>query len=112
MYYLIYGENYKKRKAKRDSLVEAFKKKRPGAEVFEIETENFEEDKLDELLFSQGLFEKKYIVIGKKFFGTKETQDVFLKKLPEIAKSPNVFLFLEDGLLKTLLKKIETQTPV
>lgn len=105
MFYIIQGNDFDKKKATQTSLLQALLKKRPDAEVFEIE-ENYDAANLDELLFSQGLFENKFIVTGKRIFSS-DMQDIFLQKVKDLGASPNVFLFLEDALPKTVLKKIE-----
>ncbi|HET8574644.1 MAG TPA: hypothetical protein VFM02_00525 [Candidatus Paceibacterota bacterium] len=107
MLYFLYGSDIAKRKARRLALLHALQNKRPDAEVFEREPEGFEEKDLDELLWSQGLFERKCIVIGKGFFSTEETKKIFQEKLGAIAESPNVFLLEESSVLKPMLQKIE-----
>lgn len=67
--------------------------------------ENFSENKLDELIGSQGLFYSGFIVLADNLCEEKEVSEVLLKKLKEIKSSPNFFVFLEGKLNK---KELET----
>ena len=58
MIYLIYGTDTHKTRKKLHELLDTALKKRPGAELFKITTENWSETQFDELLVSQGLFEQ------------------------------------------------------
>lgn len=106
MFYLITGQDFQARVKKKNDLLRALKKKRPDSEVFPLEPEGFEEGALDLLLYSQGLFDQKHIVVGSDLFTHGESKGVFLKRLSDIADSPNVFIFSEERLLKKPLENI------
>ncbi|MCK5285651.1 MAG: hypothetical protein KAJ58_00275 [Candidatus Pacebacteria bacterium] len=107
MLYFLYGNNTQKAKKKLDSLLDLLFIKKPNASFFKLDLDNFNESKLEELLFGQGLFEQKYIIQMDFLFEDKDTQDFILNKLKEISESENIFLFKEKKINKPILKKIE-----
>lgn len=107
MFYFLYGTDAKKSRARMHSLLDGAKKKRPDAEVFILEAESFSPARLDALVGGMGLFEKKYIVLMDRVFENKESSDVILEKLKELAETENMFLFLEGKVDKKTLGKIE-----
>ena len=107
MLYFLYGEDIDKSKKKLDSLLNLLFIKKPNASFFKLDLDNFNESKLEELLFGQGLFEQKYIIQMDFLFEDKFVQDFILNKLKEISESENVFLFREKRASKPILKKIE-----
>jgi len=107
MLYFIYGENEMKGREKLHQLLDSLLAKKPDASVFNIDSESFNEAQIDELVEGQGLFEQKYIVFLNKVFQNKEAKEIILGKLKEIAKSQNIFLFLEGKTDKKTLTKIE-----
>jgi DNA polymerase III delta subunit len=106
MLYFIYGESNKcfEKSAK---LVDSMLLKRPDSEVFKISSENFSESKLDELIGSQSLFSKKYIVQMSRISESKEGIECLIDKLEEVKKSDNVFVWVDPGVTKEILKKVE-----
>ena len=58
---------------------------------------------MDELIFSQGLFERKFIVFVNRLFENAEAKEAIVKKLSAIAKSENIFIFLEGKVDKATL---------
>lgn len=111
MIYLLYGNDIIKSRKKLHTLLDSIFAKKPDASFARIDTESFDESRLDELIGGQGLFENKYIIVFDNLFtdnppagGTKEA---ILKKLKEISKSQNIFIFLEEKLNKIELNKFE-----
>jgi DNA polymerase III delta subunit len=96
MLYLVYGTNRDAAIAKKDELVRSCHAKRPDAEVFVLNTENFSVHEFQALYSSQGLFEKKHIVILDGLFGEIEIADVVLSGLPFMAKTESVFIIFEE----------------
>ncbi len=107
MYYFLYGTDTHKAREKLHSLLDLAKKKRPEAEVFKINSENWGEGQFDELLISMGLFEQKYTVVLDNVFENKDAKDYIIEKLEDLKKSDQIFLFLEGKLDSVSLKKIE-----
>ena len=105
MIYLFYGDDAITARGQAQKVIAAAKKKHPQAGFFKLTAENFSENKLDELIGSQGLFYSAFIVSADNLCEEKETGEVLLKKLKEIKTSPNFFVFLEGKLNK---KELET----
>lgn len=102
--YFFYGSDKDKAREKMNALTDALQKKKPDAELFRIDAENWSEAKLQELAAGQGLFNNSYIVQIVSLFENKEAKEIFIDRLEEIAGSPNVFIVLEgDTDKKTLL---------
>ena len=105
MIYLFYGDDQIKARGQAQKTVEAGKKKHKEAEFFKLTAENWSENKLDELIASQGLFYSGSIVLSDNLCEEKEISEVLLKKLKDIKASPNFFIFLEGKLNK---KELDT----
>jgi len=107
MLYFLHGENEIKGREKLHNLLDSLITKKPDVSVFNIDSVSFNEAQIDELIEGQGLFEQKYIVFLDKVFQNKEAKEIVLGKLKDIAKSQNIFLFLEGKTDKKTLTKIE-----
>ncbi len=107
MLYLLYGSDFKKSREKLHSTIDSLLKKKPDASFFKSDSSDFSEGQLDELISSQGLFEKKYIVQADGLFSDKKSKEIVLDKLDKISESENIFLFIEEKIDKPTLKKIE-----
>ncbi len=107
MLYLIYGTDRDRSRKKLHELLDLAKKKRPDAELFKLNTENWKESLFDELLVAQGLFETKYTTVLDGLFEKKEIKSYILDKIEEVGKSEQIFLMLEGSMDATTLKKIE-----
>ena len=104
MLYFFSGSDKDTAREKMNALAEALRKKKPDAEVFRIDAENWNEAKLRELSVGQGLFNNSYIVQVISLFENKEAKEIFVDRLEEIAESPNIFIVLEGEVdKKTLL---------
>lgn len=107
MFYFLYGSDTHKSREKLHDLLDLAKKKRPEAEVFKINTENWSDGQFDELLVSQGLFSQKYTTVLDNVFENKEIKSYVLERLKEMKESEQIFLLLESSVDATSLKKIE-----
>ena len=113
MLYFFYGSDKDTAREKMNALTEALRKKKPDAELFRIDPENWNEAKLQELTAGQGLFNNSYIVQVVSLFENKEAKEIFVDRLEEIAESPNVFIVLEGEVdKKTLLAITEVAEKV
>lgn len=106
MLYFFYGSDKDKAREKANALIESLCKKKPDAEVFLLDSEHWSERELDELIGGQGLFNKTYIVQLVSLFENVEAKEAFLKKLKDVADSPNIFVMLEGVLDKETLLDI------
>jgi hypothetical protein len=104
MLYLIHGSDWQKARAKAREILNSLQKKKPEAVVVSLEEGGVSEAKIEELAGSQGLFERKFIVFSDRACVDLETTEIIEKKLPVIAASENIFVFLEEELEADLLK--------
>jgi len=105
MIYIFYGTDEIKARSHAQKVVEAARKKHTGAEFFKLTPDNFSENKLDELVASQGLFYSAFIVLADNLGEEKEISEIIQKKLKDIKESPNFFVFLEGRVNKKELEK-------
>lgn len=110
MIYLLYGDDTKKSGEKLKSLLSFLFSKKPNVSFFKLDIDNFSETKLEEFIFSQGLFEQKYIVQLDGLLENKDFSELLIGKLEELQKSENIFIVLERKINNSLLKKIERYT--
>ncbi len=99
MLYVLHGENIEKREKKLKSLVATLLEKKPDAEMFSLDEDNWNLDKLNELIESAGLFSRNYIVVLKRLWNFTDSKDIVKKALIKIQESPHVFILIEDKLL-------------
>lgn len=110
MMYLLYGDNTDLARSKLRGIIDSQTKKTPDAVHFRLTTENFSEEKLEELLGSGGLFQNAYIVVLDNLFQDEKAADAILVKLSEIEESQNIFIVLETNLTKAILTKLEKKS--
>ncbi|MEK7652781.1 MAG: hypothetical protein AAB334_02440 [Patescibacteria group bacterium] len=107
MLYFIYGEDFKKARAKAKNLRDILVAKKPNSNLFKLNSENFDEKIIEEGLAGMGLFENKYIIFLDKIFENEEIKEFILDKIKNIAESDNIFILLEEKVDKKTLTKIE-----
>lgn len=88
-------------------ILQTLSSKRPNSEIFKLNVENWSEGQFEELTASQGLFEKKYIVVLDFILGAKDKRDFVLDKIKEMSESEHWFLILDGKLDATVVKKVE-----
>ena len=104
MLYLIHGNDWERGRAKARGVLDSLKKKKPDAVLVSLEEGGVSMAKIEELSGSQGLFERKFIVFSDRVCADSANAEIIKDKLPMVAKSENVFVFLEDALKADLLK--------
>lgn len=109
MLYLIYGTDTHKARTKLHELLGIAEKKRPGAELFKITSENWDETQFEELIVSQGLFEQKYTIVLDGLFEKKDIKNYILDRLGGVRESEQIFIMLEGGIDAPSLRKIEKE---
>lgn len=107
MLYFLYGTDTEKARKKLHELLDLAHKKRPEAELFRINSHNFNEGVLRELANSQGLFEKKYTVFLDSVLENKENKEILMEMLEELKISEQIFLVLESNVNADVLKGFE-----
>lgn len=113
MLYFFYGTDKDTAREKANALIRSLCKKKPDAELFRIEPENWNEARLEEFISSQGLFNNSYIVHIVSLFELPEAKEVFVDKLGEIGESANIFIAQEEEVdKKTLLAITEVAEKV
>ena len=107
MFYLFYGTESEKARARMHAVLDGAKKKRPDAEVFRVEGSQFQEGMIDEWTGGMGLFERKMIVVLDKVFENKEAAEALASRAEALGASENMILILEGKLDKKTLTKLE-----
>lgn len=102
MLYVVYGSDIEKARDKFGALVASLQKKKPDAELFQFDSDNWDAARFEGLLSGQGLFEQKYIVTLVRCLND-EVRDV----LKQMHESDNVFLMFEEVLTTKDKKKLE-----
>lgn len=106
MLYFLYGD-VSKAVEKARGLVDTLLLKQPDAARFKIDSQNWEANEMESLLHGQGLFSQRYIIELRHFLENAETTESILSFLPEIAESPNVFIWVDREVDAKTLEKIE-----
>jgi DNA polymerase III delta subunit len=107
MIYFYFGTNTDSARKKAKTTIDSLLAKKPDATLIKIDDEILSESRIDELTHGQALFSNKYIVFFNKVFSDKENKELILKKIKDIGKSENIFIFAEGKMDKTSLTKIE-----
>ena len=107
MFYLLHGQDIYRSREKLNELLNHFKTKVSGLGFFRIEGEGFNEAEFDELLKGRTLFEKKYVVVCEGVLENKQTADFILGNLNNLAKTDNMFLFLEKDINEKALEELK-----
>ncbi len=106
MLYFLYGTDTDKAREKARELLESLQKKKPDALVSRLDPEKWGEVHLEELIGGQGLFSQKMLIFADRVMENRETEAVVLQNLAAIGESGNIFIFLEQKVLKPILLKI------
>ena len=109
MLYVFCGDRFLAREGSRN-FVDACKKKRENAEYIYLSNEH-RFFSLEELLNSQGLFEKKYIVFCDELI-KGNLADHVLENLKNYAEVPHMFVLFEPTMEKKLIKDFEKKGAV
>lgn len=109
MLYFFYGTDRDKAREKAHALIESFQKKKHGAELFRLDSDNWNGARFDEFIGGQGLFERKLIVFSNRLFENAEAKEIVLKRLTDIQKSENTFIFLEDAVNIETLRELKKE---
>lgn len=104
MLYYLKGKDSKKILDKAHAVARALLSKKPNSSVFNLSEENWSESLFSELLESQGLFEKRYIVFADRLFSN--FGEFLEDRIKEIKDSENVFLIIESLLSKKIDEKL------
>lgn len=103
MLYFFYGSDKDKAREEANALIESLRKKKPEAEVFRIDSENWNAALMEEMITGQGLFNKTYVVEIVSLFENPEAKEHYLQKLESVSASPNIFVMRESVVDKETL---------
>lgn len=98
MLFVYHGNDIQKRRTAVKQLKETLLEKRSGAEVFEIDHDEFTHEQLTELASGRGLFEEKYIVFLYNILTIEEGQEAVSMHVETMAQAEHVFVLIEDEL--------------
>ena len=104
MLYLVYGRDNFRSREKLNELLNFFRAKIGALGIFRIEGEHFNSIDIEEMVRSQMLFEKKYVVVCDKIMENQAAQNFLVKNIENFSLSPNVFIFLEEELDAQILE--------
>ena len=104
MIFYLKGQDYSQTFKKARAVANALLTKKPDSTIFHLSEENWSEPLFMELLESQGLFEKKYVILASRLFSN--FADFLTEMLPEMKKSEHIFLLVEELLPKSVEEKI------
>lgn len=107
MIYFYYGTDIETARKKAKVTVDSLLVKKPDATLIKIGEEDISVNRIVELCLAQALFSNKYIVYLYKTFNNKINKEIIIKSLKDIAKSENIFIFVEGKMDKATLTKIE-----
>lgn len=109
MIYFIYG-NPDKIFKKANSIVDSLLKKNSGSNLLKIDSDNFDNFNIDEMIGGQSLFTIKQIIYLKRLFEKKDVSESLLKRIKELGQSNNIFIIVEEKLDKKTFTAIEKQS--
>ncbi len=107
MLYLFHGTNTQKTRQRAHVLIDSLLLKKKDASLFALDSENFNEEKIKELLSSRGLFEQKYIIFLDQLLSDKEMKKIVMDYVEEMKESSHIFVMLENKIDKKSLTKLE-----
>ncbi len=96
MLYFFHGTDGAKARERASVLIAALQEKKPEAELFRIEAENWNPLQFDELTIGQGLFSKTYLVQMVSLLENEDAREYICARVADIAASPNVFVLVEE----------------
>lgn len=107
MLYFLHGTDTHASRKKLHELLAAVHKKRPDAELFRMNADNWSSEQFDELVASRGLFESKYIVVLDHVWEKKDAKDHIVERRADMHEAEHVFLVLEGKTDVATVKKME-----
>ena len=102
MLYVYHGSDQEKSRALYDKLVASLTEKHPEALLVRLDELSFNEEEFQGLIFGQGLFSRRLIVTGNGLCANKEGAVFIEENIQALKDSPNIFIFIERELSKSL----------
>ncbi|MES2223741.1 MAG: hypothetical protein V4469_02285 [Patescibacteria group bacterium] len=107
MIYFYYGTDREKIQKTARATFDALQKKKPDASFVSFGVENLDENILQEITASQGLFERKVVAKIADIMEDKEKSELVLKFLKEMKATENIIVWSEGEVNKAPLEKIK-----
>jgi len=107
MIYFYFGTDREKIQKTARATFEALQKKKPDASFVSFGVENLDENVLQEITASQGLFERKVVAKIADILDDKEKGEMIQKFLKEMKATENIIVWSEGEVNKTPLEKIK-----
>lgn len=107
MFYLFYGDDGKKARAKWHAVINSFQTKQPDGTVFHFNAEDFNLAQFAELISANDLFGAKRLVACDHVLENDAATETIADNLSEIVNSPNTFVMLETEVAADLVKQIK-----
>ncbi len=98
MLYLLYGKDSFRVGQKLNELLSFFRSKAKGVQVLDVDEENFNQAEIEGAIKSRTLFERRHIIVCRRFMKRKDSSDFVSRNLKNFSLSENVFLLLEEDL--------------
>ena len=103
MIYFYYGQDKTAIHKKASKIFLSLKTKKPDASFVSLDGENVSPSAISELYQSQGLFEQKVVAYFRNIISESELEDEISKKISDLAKSQNIFIWTEYKVSKETL---------
>lgn len=107
MLYVLHGTDTGRGRDKLHELVEQLRAKRSDAALIHLSEETCAVDALDELIYGQGLFSPKSIIVLDRVCAAEELKEAICARLADIGASENIFIIFEEKLDKKTLTKLK-----
>lgn len=107
MLYVLYSPNIQKGRSKLHALIQSLQAKRKDAALMRFNEGTFLPGILDELIYGQGLFSPKSIVVLDKVLADEEVKKAVCARLADVESSENIFIIFEESLDKKTRTKLE-----
>ena len=114
MLYLFAGDDTKNKLGSYEKFIKSLSAQAglpAGMEIFSISRNNFDKMQIESLYSGSGLFFEKSAVLFSDIFESEENRDFLLEKLELMARSENLFVFLEGKLNKPVLEAFRKNDP-
>ena len=107
MIYFFYGQDKTSIHKKASKLFESLRAKKPDAAFLSFDADDISDQIFNELVGSQGLFEKKIVVYFRNILSEGDMEKKIISEMPAMASSQNIFIWTEYDLNKEILSLLK-----
>ncbi len=101
---LVFGKDTYRAAERLKEIKNDWLKKETELSIFEFSSENFSPKEFENLVKSQGLIHRNFLIICRGLFEFGEETSFFLSQVPAMAASQNLFVFCEDTPEENIIK--------